>query len=187
MDAVMDPVVDGIVRLGLGLLLAAAAAHKLRDLAVFRATLAEHRVLPSWLVGGAALAVPALEVALAAMLLGAFVAPALRAPGLAGAALLLAVYAAVIGVNLARGRRHVDCGCAGPAGRQPISGWLVARNLVLVTSALLAAMPVRVRTLGPVDVGTVVIATLALAALHAAAERLLAEHARLDVLRGRTA
>jgi hypothetical protein len=183
----MDPVVDGIVRLGLGLLFAAAAAHKLRDLAVFRATLAEHRVLPAPLVGGAALAVPGVEMLLAGVLLGAFVEPALRSPGLAGAALLLALYAAVIGVNLARGRRHIDCGCGGPAGRQPISGWLVARNLLLVTMALLAARPVRARTLGLVDVGTVVIATVALAMLYAAAERLLAERGRAGVARGQTA
>ena len=38
----------------------------------------------------------------------------------AAAALLLALYAGAIGVNLARGRRDIDCGCGGPASRQPI-------------------------------------------------------------------
>lgn len=183
----MDPVVDSIVRLGLALLTATAAAHKLRDLRAFRATLAEHRVLPAWLVPGAALVVPGVESVLALVLAGAFVAPPLRAPGLVGAAGLLAVYAAVVGVNLARGRRHVDCGCAGPAGRQPISGWLVARNLLLAASALVAAMPVRPRTLGVVDGGTIVAATIVLVALYAAAERLLAEHPRLGAMRGQAA
>jgi len=174
----MDPVVDIVVRLGLGLLLASAALHKLRDLRRFTATLAEHRVLPTRLVEAMALVVPSLEVVLAVMLLGALVVPALRVPGLAGAAGLLAVYAGVIAVNLARGRRHVDCGCAGPAGRQPISGWLVGRNALLVAAAVLAAAPLRDRPLGVVDVCTIVAATAALAALYASAERLLAAGAR---------
>ena len=55
-----------------------------------------------------------------------------RARGaLVAAAALLAAYGAAIGVNLARGRRHIDCGCVGPAARRPIGGWLVARNGVL--------------------------------------------------------
>jgi len=175
----MDPVVDIVVRLGLGLLLASAALHKLRDLRRFQATLADHRVLPARFVEAIALVVPSLELVLAAMLVGALAVPALRVPGLIGAAGLLAVYAAVIATNLARGRRHVDCGCAGPAGRQPISGWLVGRNALLVVAAVLAALPLRARGLGVVDVCTVVTATAAFAALYAAAERLLAEGARL--------
>lgn len=178
----MDPVVDLVVRLSLGLLLAVAATHKLRDPARFRATLADHRVLPAGAVPLVAFAVPVLEGMLAIVLL---VGGRLRVPGLLVAAGLLAVYAAVIGVNLARGRRHVDCGCAGPAGRQPISGWLVGRNLVLILAAGVAALPLHARALGWVDVGTVATAVLALAMLYAAGERLLAESARAGVLGGR--
>lgn len=179
----MDPVVDIVVRLGLALLLGSAARHKLRDAARFRATLAEHRVLPASMVDGVALVIPGIEAGLACALLVAFVVPSFRVASLVGSALLLAVYAGVLAVNLLRGRRHVDCGCAGPAGRQPISWWLVARNGMLIVAALLAALPLRARGLGALDVGTALLATLAFATLYATAERLLAEDARL--IRGR--
>lgn len=181
----MDAVVDIVVRLGLALLLASAARHKLGDVGRFRATLAEHRVLPASAVDAVALVIPGIEAGLACVLLAAFVLPSLRVASLLGSALLLAVYAGVIATNLLRGRRHVDCGCAGPAGRQPLSWWLVARNGVLVVAALVAALPLRERGLGVLDVGTALMATFAFAMLYVTAERLLAEGARLDVVRGR--
>ena len=106
-----------------------------------------------------------------------------RAWGLAGAAALLALYAAAIAVNLARGRRHLDCGCAGPALRRPISGWLVVRNLVLVAIALADLAPLSTRPLVWVDALTVVAATAALAACWMAADRLLATAPGLARLR----
>jgi hypothetical protein len=42
----MDPVFDSTLRAALALLFLVAAAHKLRDLGRFRATLADYRVLP---------------------------------------------------------------------------------------------------------------------------------------------
>ena len=164
----MDPVVDATVRAGLALLFLAAAAHKLRDPARFRATVADYRLLPDVLVPlGAAFLIVAEPVVVAA-LAGA------RWWGLAGAAALLALYAAAIGVNLVRGRRHLDCGCAGPALRRPISGWLVVRNLALVTVALADLAPAQVRSLVWIDGLTVVAATAALAACWAATDRLVA-------------
>ncbi len=87
---------------------------------------------------------------------------------------MLLVYAAAVGVNLRRGRRHIDCGCAGPAARRPISGWLVARNVVLAAAALAGLAPVAPRGLVWVDAFTVVAATTALAACWTAADQLLA-------------
>src|SRR5262249_14927936 len=71
--------------------------------------------------------------------------------GLAWAAALLGLYAAAIAVNLARGRRHLDCGCTGPALRRPISGWLVLRNLVLVAIAPADLAPLATPPLGGID------------------------------------
>ena len=173
----MDPVIDATVRAALALLLLAAAAHKLRDPARFRATVAEYRLLPRPLVTlGAAILVLS-ELAAAVALAGA------RTWGLAGSAALLALYAAAIAVNLARGRRHLDCGCTGPALRRPISGWLVFRNLALVAIALADLAPVSMRPLVWIDHLTVAAATAAFAACWLATDRLLATAPGLARLR----
>src|SRR5262245_21207677 len=124
----MDPAVDLALRVSLALLFATAAWHKLRAPRAFTATLAEYRLLPPALAPGAAVLVVVVELAIVVGLL------AVRRTGLAAAAVLLLVYAAAVAVNLLRGRDHIDCGC-GPAARQPISGWLVGRNLVLAAVA----------------------------------------------------
>jgi hypothetical protein len=176
----MDPVIAAALRAALAVLFASAAAHKLRGLAGFRATLADYRVVPDRLAGPAAGVVVGAELAVAAL----FVTPGLHhAAAVAGAA-LLALYALAIGVNLARGRRDLDCGCAGPGARRPISGWLVARNLGLAAVALAGLVPVRARGLVWVDAVTLAGTTAALAALWAASERLAAEAPRLARLRG---
>jgi hypothetical protein len=176
----MDPVIDATVRTTLALLFLVAASHKLRDRTRFRATLAEYQLLPAMFVAPVAALVVGVELAVA----GALVTPVLRTPGLVAAAAVLVVYGSAVAVNLARGRRHIDCGCVGPATRQPISGWLVVRNAVLAAGALGGLAPVRPRPLVWVDVFTVVAATAALAALYAALDRLLANGPALARLRG---
>jgi Methylamine utilisation protein MauE len=164
----MDPVIDLTLRAALGLLFAVAAAHKLRDPRRFAATLAEYRVLPAGLAGAASALLVALELAVVAALVVD------RRLGLAGAAALLGLYAGAMATNLARGRRHIDCGCAGPAARRPISGWLVVRNVMLACVALAGLAPIGPRTLLWIDGFTVVAATAAVAACWTAADRLLA-------------
>src|SRR5438552_17599788 len=115
----MDPVADITLRSAFALLFLVAANHKLRDPGRFRTTLADYRLLPGPVVPLAAIVVIGVEVVVAIMLL----ASARRAPGPVTAAAVLAVYGAAIAVNLARGRRHIDCGCAGPAVRWTICGW----------------------------------------------------------------
>lgn len=164
----MDPVLDLVLRVALALLFATAAWHKLRAPKAFAATLGEYRLLPPALAPIAAALVVTAELAVVVGLLVS------RRDGLAAAATLLLVYAAAVGVNLLRGRRHIDCGCAGPAARRPISGWLVGRNVVLAAAALAGLAPVAARRLIWVDAFTVVAATVALTACWAAADRLLA-------------
>jgi hypothetical protein len=164
----MDPVVDLTLRASLGLLFVVTATHKLRDRRRFAATVAEYRVLPPPLAAAAAALVVAAELAVVAAL------AAEPRCGLAGAAGLLGLYAGAIAINLARGRRHIDCGCTRPAARQPISGWLVARNLVLACAALAGLAPVATRSLLWVDAVTAAAATAALAACWTATDRLLA-------------
>ena len=166
----MDPAIDLTVRLALALLLVVAALHKLRDVRAFQATFADYRVLPDALSAAAARVVPLAELLEAALL----VAPSTCAAGKVSAAGLLLVYAAAVGVNLLRGRRHIDCGCAGPHARRPIGGGLVVRNALLAAAALAALTPVGSRPLVWVDALTVSGAMLALAALYLAADRLMA-------------
>lgn len=58
----------------------------------------------------------------------------------AAAGLMLAAFAVLIGVNLARGNRPA-CACFGAAADQPISVLTLARNLLLVALAAIALTP----------------------------------------------
>jgi hypothetical protein len=164
----IDPVVDRTIRVALALLFAAAAAHKLGDVRGFRSTLAAYRVVPAALVGGVAMLVVTVEIGIAALLvLGGPMGP------LAAAALLVA-YAAAIGTNLARGRRTIDCGCVGVAGRDGIGWELVLRNVLLALAACAALLPEGARATTWMDHVTVAGGVLGLAALYAATDGLLA-------------
>ena len=165
----MDPVIDLTLRAALALLFAGAVQHKLRDPRHFTATLAEYRLLPARLAPLAAACVILAE-------LGIVLALALRpAWGAAAGAALLGLYGAAIAVNLARGRRHIDCGCGGPAARREISGWLVTRNGLAAAAALVVALVTEAaRELVWLDTCTAVAATAMLAACWSAADHLLA-------------
>lgn len=167
----MDPVLAVVLRGALALLFTVAALHKLRDRDAFRATLDAYDLLPPALSAPLARALPMLELAAAVLL----VAPRAAAAGASLAALLLALYALAMGVNLLRGRRDLDCGCMGPGARSPVGPELVVRNLVLLAVALVAGfVPVHARALVWVDFVTVALAVAVLAALYAALERVLA-------------
>lgn len=152
----MDPAITTLARLGLALLLGGSAAHKLRDRLRFQGILADYRLLPQALVPIAACLLVGVELGLAAGLLVAWTAPAAAL----AAAGVLTVYGLAIGINLARGRRDIDCGCGGPG--QPLHPWLLARNAVLVGVCAVAALPVVPRPLSALDAVTV---TLGLAGL----------------------
>lgn len=176
----MDPVIDATLRAGLSLLFVVAAGHKLRDMARFRATLADYRLLPDALVPPGAVAITVGELGVAT----ALAIPGLRTAGLLAAAAILLLYGAAIAVNLVRGRRHIDCGCAGPAVRRPIGGWLVARNALVAAVALAGLVPVHARALVWPDALTILGATAVLAASYAAVDCMLAAAPALAGLRG---
>jgi hypothetical protein len=166
----LDPVPQLVVRAGLSLLFAWAALHKLRNVERFRAALEGYDLVPErWTVPfGAGLI--AVEVGVAA---GLWL-PGVSSVASVAAAGLLLLYASAIGVNLVRGRREIDCGCAGPADRRPISGALVVRNGVLAFAALAGAWPGASRSLTWLDGVTVAAAVVSLVCLYAAVDGLLA-------------
>jgi hypothetical protein len=176
-DPSLDPVLSWVIRAALGLLMAAAAVHKAVDLAAFNGTLRDYQILPTRFVAFAAPLIVVVEATIAIGLLLPDVAP-LAAPLCGG---LLLVYSGAIAVNLARGRRHIDCGCLGPRGRgqsrgeQTLSGWLLVRNGVLVAASLLAATPPATRPLLWVD-GISIFGGLVVLVLLFQSANLLAAH-----------
>ena len=116
------------------MLLGAGAWRKLRGLGAFEAILADYRLVPRWLIRWAAVAIACCEGALAGVWVVTPWLPATTIIAGIGTALLMAVYAGAITLNLLRGRSWIDCGCGG--GEQ-LSWMLVVRNLVLTGFALL--------------------------------------------------
>ena len=175
----LDPVLPVTLRVTLSVLLLWAAGHKLRDVAGFREAVAGYRLLPSLLISPAAVLLIAAELGIAAGLC----LPRFGSAGALVAAALLSLYGGAILVNLARGRRDIDCGCLGAAGRQPLSAGLVVRNGVLVAAALASALPMTGRPLAWIGGLTVFASVAALLLLYAAVDGLLAHAPRLAALR----
>ena len=167
----MDPVIHYALRTAVSLLFLAAVFHKVSGFRAFRQTLDAYDVVPAAFVPVAAVLVVAAELAVI-LLVGS---P--EAFGLA--ALLLVAYAGVIGLNLARGRDRIDCGCIGVAGRAGLSWWLVARNLVGAVAALAVLAPPNGRETGWIDYFSVAAATTVLAAFYLSIDGLIANAAAL--------
>ena len=100
------------------------------------------------------------------------------------AAVLLVVYGVVIGVNILRGKRDIDCGCSGPLGRQPLSGWLLWRNASLVLIALYASSQMAVQSIGWFDWVVILFGSLLAILLYQICERLSFNSHLLVRLRG---
>lgn len=169
----LDPAVETVLRGFLALLFVATAFEKVRDFGAFRAALSGYRLLPDRFTGGVAVALAGSEASLGL----ALVTPAawgLRDAALLASAALFGLYGAAIAVNLVRGRRDIDCGCAGPAARQPLSEWLLARNAVLIAMALGCVGGGAARPLLWVDAITVVGGVAMLGAIWLAVHRLQA-------------
>ena len=176
-----DPIFIIASAIAIAVLLASAATHKVRAPARFARQLADYQLLPDSLVRPVARLVPLLELAIAFALL----VPVSRGWAALSAASLLALYAAAIGINLWRGRRDMDCGCAGPDQAQPLRPVLLLRNSVLVVLALLASVTPIARDMTLFD-GFVTVAAAAVALLiYAAADGLLANSPLLLKLIGR--
>ncbi len=167
----LDPSPGILLVAALALLFASAAWHKARSVSEFTAVFVAYRVLPAAVSGRIAWAVPMLELAIAAALPWE---PSRRAAAVAGIVLLIA-YAGGIALNLARGRRDLDCGCAGAGNRRSIAGWMVWRNLLLAACLGVAAMPWSPRTLDAIDVLTIAGGLAVAVLLYLTLDRLLGQ------------
>ena len=176
----LDPALQLTLRLAVALLLLGSLQHKLRDFARFRSAVANYRVLPRRWTAAAALL-----LALAEGTIGVALGVGLGSVPALAAAVLLAVYTGAITTNLLRGRRDIDCGCAGPDGRRPIGEGLVVRNAFLILAALACALPSAERAWVWLDAATVVAGVAGAALLYAAIDRSLANAPGLRALGGR--
>lgn len=180
----LDPLVLKLVSIAFGLLFLLAAVHKLTELQKFRATLSAYEVLPELLIAPASMLVPSIEI-----LLGVAWLLALQPVFVAFAsAVLLFGYTSAIAINLFRGRIHIDCGCgmASTAGSdQQLSWGLVARNAILIITALTATLPAGERAIGVIDYVTLVAGLLAVVLLYGAANQLLNNGAAIGTWRNR--
>lgn len=176
-----DPIYVVAAALALAVILGSAATHKLRSPIRFANQVEDYRLLPGALVRPVSRLLPWLEMAVAFTLL----VPVSRHVGGIAAALLLALYAGAIAINLWRGRHDLDCGCAGPDQAQPIRAVLLARNAVLVGLALVASLAPDSRGLGVFDLFVVIAASAVVLFLYAAADGLMVNGPRLLKLVGR--
>jgi Methylamine utilisation protein MauE len=157
-----DPVPSLALTACVATLFFAAAVHKLREPARFVDVLRGYQVLPRRLTPYVAVWVVLMELSVVAG--SAF--PATRALAMVLAVMLLVLYASAIGVNLARGRTRIDCGCVGFGERDRIGAWMIRRNLLLAAAAAIAALPVAPRVLATMDIFVIVCATCAAAGLY---------------------
>jgi len=177
----LDPIVILASALTLAVLLASAATHKVRAPARFAKQLADYQLLPDLAVRPIARVIPLVELMVAFALL----IPASRGGAALAAGGLIALYALAIAINLWRGRRDIDCGCAGPDQAQPLRPALLLRNSALVGLALLASVAPVARDMGVFDGFVSVAATAVLLLVYAAADGLQANSPLLLKLIGR--
>jgi len=115
-----------MVRVAMALLFLTSVWGKIRRWDEFVGAVANYRLLPALLVAPAAVVVAGGEAVAGVALIAS---PLVPLGAGVGAALML-LFATAIGVNVLRGRRAIDCGCDLAARGQPLSGGLVARNLI---------------------------------------------------------
>ena len=178
MDA-LDPVLARACGAAIAVVLLTGAWQKLRDLAVFEASVDLYRLLPDSLVPLFARGFPVLEALAGTALLF----DSTRALGLLLSVAVLGVATGGVVLNLLRGHTNIDCGCGGADGHTTLSWALPARNAVLLLIAVLGGQDGSGRALMWIDYLSVAGGTLALVGLYATANQLMANHPRLIQLR----
>ena len=148
----MFPEVVIAIRTLVALVFLTASLGKMRHWVIFQGVIANYRLLPDALVAPIADLLPPVEALVGILLLGGLATPWPEA----GAAVLLLIFTAAMGINLLRGRRDIDCGCFQTALKQTLSWTLVVRNAVLVLLLGVAVVPGAPGTLPGVTDGLLV-------------------------------
>ena len=178
-DILIVPVAVLALQLFLAAIFTGSALHKIRDLPGFFGAVRDYRLLPQALVKTTGMLLLAAELMTAVLL----ILPPTGRVGLLMGVMLLLLYAFAIGVNLARGRTSIDCGCAGFGSGQPISTGLVVRNLFLAAAGLFALAFAGMRAMSVADVATAGFTAIAFVMLYSAINQLLANAPAIARLR----
>jgi len=159
----IDPAISALLAYAQAAIFAWSGAKKLRDLEIFAGAVANYRLIPRAFEKAFARAVPVAECTCAAALLF----PSTRTRAAVALLFLLCLFTGAIAINLARGRTNIDCGCFGPALRQGLSRWLLARNGALMLLAGFVAAPVLTRPIAWIDDVTIGMGAATLVCLYA--------------------
>lgn len=159
----IDPAVIWIAALAAGLIFAASAAIKLRNLELFESAVINYRIVPPVLAQPVSYLLPIAELAGAIAVLW----PTSCAAGAIVLLILLAAFTIAIAINLTRGRYDVDCGCFGPALRQTLSWWLILRNGALAAMVAMLLLRPEPRALTIFDDFTIACAVTSILLLYA--------------------
>ncbi len=166
----LDPTIVWTLRIFLAAIFGRALLAKLWAPREFIAAIRGYELSPPLLSAPIAVLLVAVELAI---VVGLLVAPLASETSMAAAGVLL-LYAGAIGVNLARGRRDIDCGCSGPRGGQPVHELLILRNVSYSAMAVLASVTPILRSLIWLDLATIALALAALASLGVALDGIAA-------------
>ena len=158
----LDPLPMVTIALALAALFGASLVQKLHALSEWPGIVRNYRLVPDALAGAVGVVLLCAEGLTAAALLWT----PLRSAGGAAAAVLLALYAAAIGINLARGRTHITCGCFGSRLGQGIGAWMVWRNGLLALLALALWLPVSPRAMSVAELCVALAAMITLGFLY---------------------
>lgn len=171
-----DPVFNWIITLALMQLFTAAVWHKLSDMDAFSEALRAYDIVPTLLEKPVAIILLIMEV-LAVVLL---MVPAFREIGALLACTLLLVYALAMAINLARGRQLANCGCHFGQQSQPVTRFLVVRNLVLALGGSMLLWPEVDRQLNLVDFGCILFGLSVVALIYFVSNSLSQSYTRLQ-------
>jgi uncharacterized membrane protein len=166
----IDPAISWTVSLALALEFGASAAIKFVDFAEFRGALENYRIVPEGLSLPAAVLVPVIELGGAIGLL----VPRYHLDAEMLLIFLLAIFTAEIGINMMRGCLYIDCGCFVPMLRQPLSKWLLVRNVALMLLGAVVMLANDARAMTALDVVTITLGASTLVILYGAANYILA-------------
>jgi len=126
-----------VVSLFFSYLFLVSGVQKTQDNLRFQGLVTNYKVLPETLSPWVARALPVLEMACGIALL----VPGIQNIALAGVLMLLLAYTFGIGLNIYRGRTHIDCGCGAASKPQRLNKGLLLRNSLLVL-VVLVALPI---------------------------------------------
>lgn len=125
------PIFLALVRYILAVVFLVASLGKIREPGSFIKTVAGYRLLPSFVVRPFGLLLPWIEFALGVILLIGW---ETRLASVA-TCLLYLMFIGALTINLARGRKDLDCGCFGSKHKHEIDRGLIIRDILLLLGA----------------------------------------------------